>query len=311
MRTTGQLITLDRTYPLVRIADQDLRAEYAASFSRDELKATVGDLLELERSNESATPQIIGVLPRETLLARRLCLKRPSVGEGLYEEHLLAANFDRVFVVVALGRRSLDLDYLEKQLVAAYESGGKVVVVLNKSDLVTGQHLTEAVNEVARLADGLEVVVCSTENDEGIAALRDLCPEGSTSVFFGRSGVGKSSLINALIGSDDLATGKTRERDQAGRHTTVVRRMVFANGRAYYDTPGVRSIGNYLNEVGLGEVFSDVIELAHQCRFRDCTHTIEPDCAVSQAIANQAITRRRVDSYLSLAAEVTGDDRLV
>lgn len=312
MNLTGQLITLDRTYPLVRIGGEDFRAEYAASFSRNDLRVTVGDYLELVQADPDGLPQIVGLKPRDTLLARRVCLEHPNVSEGVdgkFEEHLLAANFDRVFIVHALGRHRLDQDYLERQLVAAYESGGAVAVILNKTDLAT-QPIEQAISEVAALADGLEVIACSAQTGEGIDTLRELCVAGSMSVFFGRSGVGKSSLINVLVGDESQAIGTVRERDQAGRHTTVARQMVFADDRAYYDTPGVRSIGNYLSEVGLEEVFADVIELANQCRFRDCNHTNEPGCVVQQAIADQALSSRRLNSYLILAAEVAGDDLL-
>jgi len=368
MRLTGQLVSLDRTFPLVRIGEQDLRAEYAVSFSRDDRQATVGDWLELEQTTPGDQPQIVEVLPRETLLARRICIEHPSVGSGQFEEHLLAANFDRVFVVVGLGRYEVDLDYLESQLVACFESGGKVGVILNKSDLVgstepigatESTELTEAVAAaveptkpieaagagrteateatgaesvavvddvtddappavihsieetiaaIRTLADEMDVIACSTVTNQGIDDLRALCPPGSMSVFFGRSGVGKSSLINALIGSDVLATQETRARDQAGRHTTVNRQIIFHDGRAYFDTPGVRSIGNYLHEVGLEEVFDDVISLAAKCRFRDCKHVSEPGCAVREAIAEHRLTERRLKSFVALAAEVAGDN---
>ncbi|MCL2136919.1 MAG: ribosome small subunit-dependent GTPase A [Coriobacteriia bacterium] len=309
MQLSGQLITLDRTLPLVRIDGVDQRAEYAASFSVEELKATVGDYLDLVQSSDQDLPQIIGIKPRETLLARRLCREHPSVGEGLIEEHFLAANFDQVVIVEALGKRDLDLDYLEKQLVAAYESGGRVTVALNKLDLFSGSSENE-VKKVQELAEGLSVVAVSALTGQGMPGLFELCPPQTMTVFFGRSGVGKSSLINALIGSPDLATGKTREKDQAGRHTTVARRIVFADERGYYDTPGVRTIGNYLHEAGLFEVFADVIELAAQCKFRDCRHAGEPECAVLEAINSQTLSTRRLNSYLSLAAEVAGDDVL-
>lgn len=308
----GQLITLDRTYPLVRIGETDRRAEYAVSFSRDDQRVTVGDYVELVQSDTDADslPQIVGVKARDTLLARRVCVESPSESEGVegkFEEHLLAANFDRVFVVHALGRRSIDLDYLERQLVASFESGGSVVVVLNKADLAT-HPLDNLLAELSTLAEDLQVIACSAETGQGIEQLRELCPPGSMSVFFGRSGVGKSSLINALIGSEQQATGDVRERDMAGRHTTVARHIIFADGRAYYDTPGVRSIGNYLSEVGLEEVFSDVIELAATCRFRNCKHENEPDCAVRAAITAGDLTERRLKSYIALAAEVCGED---
>jgi ribosome biogenesis GTPase len=307
MKLSGQLITLDRTYPLVRIDGRDIRAEYSVAFSRDDQKATVGDRLELDQPQTDAVPQITGVLPRDTLLARRICIEHPSVGTGLYEEQLLAANFDRVFVVTGLGRHDLDLNYLESQLVACFESGGRVGVLLNKVDLATGD-VDQMVSEVQQLADELDVLAVSTLTGQGIEQLGELCSAGSMSVFFGRSGVGKSALINALTGKSDQAVGQTRQRDQAGRHTTVNRQMIFSDGRAYFDTPGVRSIGNYLHVVGLEGVFDDVISLAAKCRFRDCRHLSEPGCAVREAINNHTLTERRLNSFIALAAEVSGEN---
>ena len=309
MELTGQLISLDRTLPLVRVENRDLRAEYSAAFSKSGQKATVGDWLKLDAAEATAVPQITDIMPRTTLLARRICSEHPSIGAGMVDEQLLAANFDRIFVVVSLGKRRIDLNYLEGQLVAAYQSAAEVVLVLNKVDLCT-YPLSEALVETADLAPDLKVIACSATTGFGMSDLSDLTPEGSQSVFFGRSGVGKSSLINALVGSAAAAVGDIRQRDQAGRHTTVARRMVFHNNRAYFDTPGLRSIGNYSHRLGLELVFSDVIEAAEQCHFRDCHHLSEPGCAVQQAIADGTLTRRRVDSYLALAAEVAGDDRL-
>ncbi|MDR2957639.1 MAG: ribosome small subunit-dependent GTPase A [Coriobacteriales bacterium] len=309
MQLTGQLITLDRTLPLVRIADRDLRAEYAVSFSREGLKATVGDWLELQQSSALSIPQIVSVLPRSTSLVRRLCREHPSVGTGLVDEQLLAANFDRVIVVTALGRKTIDLGYLERQLITAYSSGAEVSAVLNKTD-ISQQPIDNALAEVQALAAGLSVLSCSAMTGSGIAELAELCPAGSLTVFFGRSGVGKSSLINALIGSATQVTKSIREHDQAGRHATVARRMVFAEQRAYFDTPGVRSIGVYQQDDGLSTVFEDIGQLAGQCRFRDCKHQNEPGCAVQSAIESGELTTRRLMSYLNLASEVAGDDVL-
>lgn len=309
MRLRGQLITLDRTYPLVRVDGVDLRAEYASSFTRQGAKATVGDWLEMEQDGPGDVLRIASIEERRTLLLRRQCIGHPSLGPGAMDEQLLAANFDMVFVVAGLGRARLDLSYLERQLVAASESGTKVTVLLNKADLA-GAGLAGMVSAAREAAYGCEVLACSATGGQGLGELARLCPEGSMSVFLGRSGVGKSSLINALTGEESLATGPTREADQAGRHTTVARRMVFSRGRAYFDTPGLRSIGVYQMEDGLDAAFADVLGLAGQCRFRDCRHQSEPGCAVQAAILSGGLTGRRLKSYLSLAAEVAGDDML-
>ncbi|MCL2339352.1 MAG: ribosome small subunit-dependent GTPase A [Actinomycetia bacterium] len=308
MELRGQLVALDRSLPLVRIDGEDRRAEYAAVFRQSAQQVTIGDWLLLEQDSPTAPLQITQILPRQSQLVRRICLEHPSVGSGQLAEQVLAANFSQVLIIVALGRRQLDLNYLERQLVLALESGQSVAVVLNKTDLAAGDWQRDQA-EVRALAPGLAVVGTSVTSGQGLDELEQLCPAQSTSVLFGRSGVGKSSLINALCGhpaESAQAVGAIRQRDEAGRHTTVARRLVFEGQRGYYDLPGLRSLGVYQAESGLAATFAEIDEMAGHCRFRNCEHREEPGCAVRQALQSGQLTERRLNSFLTLAREVAG-----
>ncbi|MFM1944011.1 MAG: ribosome small subunit biosis GTPase RsgA [Verrucomicrobiota bacterium] len=256
----------------------------------------VGDWVEVSPGEGSSRGVIHAVLPRRTRLVRKEAGRR-------VEEQVLAANVDVAFVVMALDQ-SFNLRRLERFLVMVREGGVTPVVVLNKADLSEdgGKGLAKEAMEVARDA---EVVVVSALRKAGLKKLRSMVGAGISFAFIGTSGVGKSSLINVLYGEEIFPTLEVRESDAKGRHSTTWRELiVLPQGGVVIDTPGMREIHMWMADQGLEEVFPDVEELALQCHFRSCSHTVEKRCAVQEALARGTLERSRFDSYLKLKQEL-------
>lgn len=236
-------------------------------------------------------PAVAALLPRSTAIVRKVSGKR-SDGQ------VLAANVDAVLIAASLAAEP-DLGRIERFLALAWESGAEPLVVLTKADLVDdAEHIR---SDVEAIAPGVTVLVVSAETGENIDVLRACLPVSTALV--GQSGVGKSTLANALAGAEVMTVQATRSVDEKGRHTTTTRELVpLAGGGVLIDTPGLREVGLYGGE-GLAMAFADVEELAGQCRFQDCSHRSEPGCAVLAALADGTLPQRRMDSYLKLRRE--------
>ena len=272
----GRVVRVDAGRTLVACADGVL----AYPTTPD---ATAGDWVTV------ADGRVTGILPRWSALVRRGADGRPQV---------LAADVDLVLVVASLDR-ALNANRIERELVLAWDSGAVPVVVLTKSDLAGSAPV-----EQPRVV-GADVVVTSVVTGEGIDDVRSRLRPDRTAVLLGPSGVGKSALANALVGSDDLATGAVRAGDGRGRHTTTARDLVpVPGGGALVDTPGIRSVGLCEGGEGLALAFPDVEELAVQCRFRDCRHAGEPGCAVAGGVEPD-----RLANWHKLERETTADTR--
>jgi ribosome biogenesis GTPase len=236
----------------------------------------------------------------EQLLERRSALSRKAAGERT-DEQIIAANVDLIFVVASLNRE-LNLRRIERYLAVAWDSGATPILVLNKADL--SEDREALLRDVHAIAPGVDAYETSALTGEGIDALNVALKYGQTAVFAGSSGVGKSSLVNRLLGSEAQAVSQIRAADDKGRHTTTSRQMLIAPGGAVIiDTPGIRELQLWDAGEGLGQAFSDVESLAAGCAFRDCTHTSEPGCAVTGALRTGELDRRRFESYRKLERE--------
>lgn len=260
----------------------------------EETVPTVGDfvLLDWQKGGES---RILKTLPRKTYFAR---LDPSASGHG---EQAVAANFDYVFLL-----QSLDRDFnprrLERYLTLAWQSGAVPVVLLTKADQAADA--TAQTCAAAKHAVGVDVFAVSARSGLGLDRLTEYCRPGKTIVFLGSSGVGKSSLINAIAGEKVMETGGVRESDGRGRHTTTRRQLLLLqNGALVIDTPGMRELGMWDVSEGLGQSFSDVEQYLGRCKFSDCRHQSEPGCAVKAAIQSGALPRERWESYLQLHRE--------
>ena len=245
-----------------------------------------------------AGPAVAEVLPRRTALVRHASGKRT-------QPQILAANMDEVFITVAADR-GLPLGRIERFLALAWESGATPVVVLTKSDLVAPDAAGPLLTEAMGAAPGAEVHLVSSLTGEGIDALSVRLRLGRTAALTGSSGAGKSSLLNALAGAEVAATSEVRDVDGKGRHKTAWRELVLLDGGgAVIDTPGLRGLGLWLDGGGLDAAFSDVAELALDCRFADCRHDKEPGCAVTAAIDSGELDARRLASFRKLEREAS------
>lgn len=216
---------------------------------------------------------------------------------------VLAANIDETWIVVPADH-PLSPSRVERTLVLAWESGAEPVLVVTKADLGTPEAMNAAKEVMASVGPDIPVVAVSSYSSEGMAALAGRVGPGRTAALLGSSGAGKSSLVNALVGADVAAVGALRASDGKGRHTTSWRELVvLPAGGALIDTPGLRSVGMWVDEGGLAAAFADITVLARSCRFSDCGHNHEPGCAVLAAIADGSLERRRLDSYVKLGEE--------
>lgn len=254
---------------------------------------TTGDFVMINYI-DNGDSQIIATLPRKTLFSRR----EPG---PIPRDQAVAANFDYVFIM-----QSLNMDFnpkrLERYLTLAWQSGAIPVILLTKADLVEDYwaYLTQA----ERVAAGVNTHVVSAHTGYGLNRLNAYLQPGNTVVFLGSSGVGKSSLVNALAGEEIMTVNGIREDDSKGRHTTTHRQLIrLKSGVMIIDTPGMRELGMWDVSDGIGDAFADVEKFLGKCRFSDCRHESEPGCAIKAAIASGELDIQRWESYRKLREE--------
>lgn len=255
----------------------------------------VGDWVALHARPEEGRATIHGILHRFSKFSRK-------VAGSVTEEQIVAVNVDTVFLVQALNQ-DFNMRRLERYLILAWESGAAPVIILSKADLCDDPEGKLA--QVHAVAAGVPVHVTSALEGDGIGELAAYVRHGQTVALLGSSGVGKSTLINRLMGSEVLATGGIREEDGRGRHTTTHRELLLLpEGGLLIDTPGMRELQLWEADSGLSAGFRDVETVAAECRFHDCTHNREPGCAVRAALADGSLDEERYQSYLKLQKEL-------
>ena len=257
----------------------------------------VGDWVMIDRNEGVSGNAIIHqVLRRKSVLVRQ-------VSGATNAGQVIAANVDIIFICMSLNA-DFNLRRIERYLTIAWDSMATPVIVLTKSDLCND--LPQKLSELASISMGVDVVVCSSESGDGFDAIDNYIEHGRTIAFVGSSGVGKSTMINHLMGQDLLATKSVRANDDKGRHATTHRQLLLLpNGGIVIDTPGMRELQIYTGN--LSKTFEDIEEIAASCRFSDCTHMTEPGCAVRKAIENGALSEKRFESYQKLQREISYD----
>jgi len=254
----------------------------------------VGDWLAVSRVDVSDDAMIHALLPRRSMFTRR-AVSDPGM-------QVVAANVDVAFLVAAMNG-DLNVRRLERYLVATRDSGAAPVIVLTKADLSEDRAGAEA--SVEAIAGDAPIVVVSAKQGEGLDALRAWLRPGVTAALLGSSGAGKSTLLNALAGSTLMDTGAIREGDDRGRHTTTHRELFrLPGGALLVDTPGMRELGLLDVEEALDVSFDDVTSRFTECRFNDCSHGVEPGCAIAAALADRSLPAERWAAYLKLQKEL-------
>ena len=273
------------------------QGELDASLPGRIVEIAVGDWLVLA----PATNRVEAVLPRKTELAR----KQPG---STFGRQVLAANIDVVLIVSAV-EGDFNLHRIERYLVLAEQSGADPVIVLSKADLLDANGRQRILDTARSASPGAPVIFWSAWDPTGAAALTEAVGVGNTAGLIGSSGVGKSTMVNVLLGSDAVRTQPVREGDSRGRHTTTHRELfLLPQGWLLIDMPGLREVQLWASEESVEMVFDDLQTIAAECRFRDCTHRSEHGCAVALAVAEGRITADRVEHFRQLRAEVAQRD---
>jgi ribosome biogenesis GTPase / thiamine phosphate phosphatase len=261
-------------------------------------RPAVGDWVAVADDSERAV--IHHVLRRRTAMIRRAADTDATA-------QMIAANVD-VFCLVTSANRDFNPRRIERYLTAVWESGANPIVVLNKVDLVND--LAPLSQEIGSVALGIPVVEVSALTGVGIDALREHIGRGTTVGFVGSSGVGKSSLVNRLVGHEVQHVSDIREDDARGRHTTTRRELVLLpGGGVLVDTPGMRELGLIEDDGGIDATFADIGQIAQACQFNDCLHESEPGCAVQAALSARTLDVSRLQSYLKLQREIAASER--
>lgn len=285
----GRVVRLDRGWSTVLLANGDsIRVRNIG------VEVAVGDEVNVTADAE----RVHSVHPRRSALVRRASFEGARA-----QRQVVASNIDTVFLVHSLTSPPNERR-LERELVLAFDSGADPVIILTKVDCVDSVVATSVSDALSAVSMGVPIHMLSGITREGMEQLTDYISDGSTIAVLGASGVGKSTLVNALVGHEAQEVGEVREHDQRGRHTTVAAQLVqLPSGGWLLDTPGLRAVNLWTSGHGIERAFKDVFDLSESCKFRDCKHSDEPDCAVQAAIAGGTLAPIRLESMRRLVAE--------
>lgn len=301
----ARVIAVHRNMLVIHDGSREIKAELSGrlQFLAESPKdlPTVGDWVSAQILDQGEFAVIDVVMPRRSVVARK------AAGDRV-EEQLIAANVDVAFIVQACDD-DFNLRRLERYLVAVRSGNVRPILLLSKSDVITSEEQSELIAQVHSIEPFLPIVLFSNNVSDGWAAVDSMLELGKTHCLLGSSGVGKSTLVNRLVGSDRLKTSDIRESDGKGRHTTTSRQLiVLESGAILIDTPGMREFGAIGVDTGVSETFSDIEELGTHCRFSDCSHKVEKGCALINAVESGILEASRLSSYLKLQRESARND---
>jgi ribosome biogenesis GTPase / thiamine phosphate phosphatase len=276
---------------------------FMSTFGKEQLPV-VGDWAAVKKPEGSEEYFIEGVLPRKTKLIRK---GKDTFGRNFEKAgdggiRIISSNIDTVFYVAAMDHRDFNLTKIERYIVMLYESGAEPVLILNKKDICPDYE--DYIAQIKKISGDLPVYAVSAVDFDGIEGLLEYLKPGKTVSFIGSSGVGKSSIINALMGEDIMFVSDIRTADRRGKHTTTHREMLlFPEGGILIDNPGIRDLKPAASIESIENSFEDVVILESQCRFSNCRHETEPGCAIIEALKTGELSAKRYENYVKLKRE--------
>ena len=295
--TVGRIVSQEKGMYRIATSKGEKLAEVSGKFRYGAATVSdypaVGDFV-MADWNEAGGNAVI-----QNVLHRKSCFTRKAAGDAR-QEQIVAANIDTVFLCMSLNN-DFNLRRLERYLSVAWDSGAVPVIVLTKADLCIDLEQKQA--EVSSIAIGVDVLVTTASEKDGYSQILPYIADGKTVAFIGSSGVGKSTLINCLLGEQRLDTNGLRNDDK-GRHTTTHRELILLpNGGMVIDTPGMRELGMWDSKSGIDHTFGEIEALEAKCKFKDCSHHNEPGCAIRQALEDGTLSKERWLSYQKLKTE--------
>jgi len=298
--SVARVTRLDRDRYLVRNEEKEVQAELAGkllfSGGSNQNLPCVGDWVLVQYHNDGTLAIIHDLIPRRTFLRRKAAGKE-------VDYQIIASNIDTAFIIQSCDF-NFNLRRMERHLVMANEGHVEPVILLSKIDLISTEDQEKFVSGIRQARIDTRVVPFSNKTGIGLETVRQALEKGKTYCLLGSSGVGKTTLLNHLLGREAFETNPVREKDGRGRHTTASRQLtVLDNGAMLIDTPGLREIGMIAVAASIDDTFSEIRELSKDCRFNDCTHTREVGCAILMAVQKGELSEERYQSYIKLMKE--------
>ncbi|PNX45760.1 MAG: ribosome small subunit-dependent GTPase A [Thermoplasmata archaeon M8B2D] len=296
----ARVVAVHKDSYIINNGETDIKAElvgkliYSASSPTD--YPATGDWVLANFYDEDTFAIINEVLPRKSLL------KRKTPGKKI-DFQLIAANIDVAFIVQSLNE-NFNLRRLERYLVMVNESNIQPIVLLSKSDLLSNEDIANKIDEIQKIMPHMHIVPFSNENESGLNQIKEIIQPGLTYCLLGSSGVGKTTLINNLIGQSTYKTKTVSKKESKGRHATTHRQLIkLDSGAMVVDTPGMRELGNFSVDTGIEGTFSEITALSAKCHFNNCTHVNEKGCAVLEAVEKGFLPAERYQNYIKMTKE--------